>query len=62
MNIDLFANMIKTTVEDFYSLQGDTRNAADAIGINHEINTLSDKTRSSAKILQLTGNKNLECI
>ena len=32
MNIDLFANMIKTTVKDFYSLQGDTRNAVDAIG------------------------------
>ena len=59
VNIDLFANMFKTTAKDFYSLQGDTSNAVNVIVINHEINTLSKETRSRVTILQLTGNKNL---
>ena len=60
MNNGLFANMLKSTVKELYNLQGDTSNAVDAISINHGINTFCEETRYSAKILALTGNKNLE--
>ena len=62
MNINSFSNNLRTTVKELYGLQGDVNNAVDSIAINHIISTLSDDMRSQAKILQLTGNKSLECL
>ena len=45
-----------------YGLQGNANDAIDAIAINHIVIGLSEGIRSQAKILQLTGNKSLECL
>ena len=43
-------------------MQGNANDAIDAIAINHVVSGLSEEIRSQAKILQLTGNKSLECL
>ena len=43
-------------------LQGNANDAIDAIAINHVVSGLSEEIRLQAKILQLTGNKSLECL
>ena len=43
-------------------MQGNANDAIDAIAINHVVSGLSEEIRSQTKILQLTGNKSLECL
>ena len=45
-----------------YGLQGNANDAIDAIAINHVVIGLSEEIWSQAKVLQLTGNKSLECL
>ena len=61
-NINLFAHTLRNTIKELHGLQGNANDAIDAIAINHVVNGLSEEIRSQAKILQLTGNKSLECL
>ena len=61
-NINLFAHTLRNTIKELYGLQGNANDAIDAIAINHVVSSLSEEIRSQAKILQLTGNKSLECL
>ena len=54
--------MLRNTIKELYGLQGNANDAIDAIAINHEVSGLSEEIRSQAKILQLTGNKSLNCL
>ena len=58
----MFAHTLRNTVKDLYGLQGNANDAIDAIAINHVVIRLSEEIWSQAKILQLTGNKSLECL
>ena len=58
----MFANTLRNTIKELYGLQGNANDAIDAIAINHVVLGLSEGIRSQAKILQLTGNKSLECL
>ena len=58
----MFAHTLRNTVKDLYGLQGNANDAIDAIAINHVVIGLSEEIWSQAKILQLTGNKSLECL
>ena len=57
-NINIFCNTLRTFVKELYGL--DNANAVDAIAINHVMAQLDEEIRRDVKILQLTGNKNLE--
>ena len=57
-NINNFCNTLRTFVKELYGL--DNANAVDAIAINHVMPQLDEEIRRDVKILQLTGNKNLE--
>ena len=61
-NINLFAHMLRNTIKEFYGLQGNANDKINAIALNHVVSGLSEEIRSQAKILQLTGNKSLECL
>ena len=61
-NINLFAHTLRNTIKELYGLQGNANDAIDAIAINHVVSGLSEEIRSQTKILQLTGNKSLECL
>ena len=61
-NINLFAHTLRNTIKELYDLQGNANDAIDAIAINNVVSGLSEEIRSQTKILQLTGNKSLECL
>ena len=61
-NINLFSHTLRNTIKELYGLQGNANDAIDAIAINHVVSGLSEEIRSQTKILQLTGNKSLECL
>ena len=58
----MLAHTLTNTIKELYGLQGNANDAIDAIAINHVVSGLSEEIRSQAKILQLTGNKSLECL
>ena len=58
----MFTHRLRNTIEELYGLQENANDAIDAIAINHAVSGLSEGIRSQAKILQLTGNKSLECL
>ena len=58
----MFAHTLRNAIKELYGLQGNANDATDAIAINHVVSGLSEEIRSQAKILQLTGNKSLECL
>ena len=58
----MFTHRLRNTIEELYGLQENANDAIDAIAINHVVSGLSEGIRSQAKILQLTGNKSLECL
>ena len=58
----MLAHTLTNTIKELYGLQGNANDAIDAIAINHVVSGLSEEIRSQAKILQLTGNKSLNCL
>ena len=58
----MLAHTLRNTIKELNGLQGNANDAIDAIAINHVVSGLSEEIRSQAKILQLTGNKSLECL
>ena len=58
----MFTHRLRNTIEELYGLRENANDAIDAIAINHVVSGLSEGIRSQAKILQLTGNKSLECL
>ena len=58
----MFAHTLRNAIKELYGFQGNANDATDAVAINHVVSGLSEEIRSQAKILQLTGNKSLECL
>ena len=58
----MFGHTLRNTVKDLNGLQGNANDAIDAIAINYVVIGLNEEIWSQAKILQLTGNKSLECL
>ena len=58
----MLAHTLRNAIKELYGLQGNANDAIDAIAINHVVSGLSEEIRSQAKILQLTGNKSLNCL